>query len=56
VLLNTGSAHKYLDVLDGRRRTHPEPDWEEVMLSRNLSDFQEHTAKPRIFKKLSKPA
>jgi len=53
-LFNTGLAYKYLDVPEGRRRTQPEPDWEEVMLSCNLCDFQEHTAKPRIFKNILK--
>jgi hypothetical protein len=56
VLFNAGSAYKYLDVLEGRRRTQPEPDWEEVMPSCNLCGFQEHIAIPRIFKKFSKPA
>jgi hypothetical protein len=56
VLFNAGSACKYLNVLEGRRRTQPEPDWEEVMQSCNLCDFQEHTAEPGIFKKFSMPA
>jgi hypothetical protein len=56
VSFNTGSAYKYLDVLEGRRRTQPELDWEEVMLSCNLSGFQEQPAIPGIFKKFSKPA
>ncbi len=44
MLFNTGAVYEYPDVLEGRRRTQPEPDWEEVMRSCNLYDFQEHTA------------
>jgi len=56
VLFNTGSTYSYLDVFEGRRRTQPEPDWKEVMLSCNLRDFQKDTAEPTIFNKLSMPA
>jgi len=44
VFFNTGSAYGYFDVLKGRRKTQPEPNWKEVMLSCKLGDFQKHTA------------
>jgi hypothetical protein len=55
-VFNAGLAYKHLDLLEERRRTQPEPGWEEVMLSCSLHDLHEHTAKTGIFKKLSKPA